>query len=116
MEEENDKLYMPSNISAEVEILKGITKKELKYLAYLMGISAVISSIIGLIFSNFQILILSFIFFTIISYFSVAKTSYETFSFVKNIMLLFKFHKEQNLYKYKYKDFWRDSYEDTKQK
>lgn len=108
MEEENKKLYMPSNIQSEIEFLKGITKKESKYLIYMLVASLIISFIIGVFIKKWQIGILAFLFLAMMSYLLVAKTSYDNFSFLKNIILLLKYYNGQNFFQYKYNDFWRN--------
>lgn len=100
----NNKLYMPSNISSEIEIIKGITKKEIKYLIYLELISLFVSFILSM-FISFQIGVLIFILFSIFSYFLVAKNPYN-YSTIKYIVGMYVYYTKQNNFKYKYKEWW----------
>lgn len=104
---EDNKLYMPSNISTETEIIKGITKKELKHLGYLLIIAGVISFIF-FITINLQVCAITFVILAAFSYLSVIKTSDGNFSMIKLIIGMYKYHTEQRCYKYKYKDFWSE--------
>lgn len=106
-------LYMPSNISTEKEILPNMTSKELKHFGYLIVITVILGIIIG-IFKSFQIAILAMIAMGVFSYFLSVKNPANNYSTVKQIIGIFNYLKKQNIYKYKYKEWLEEYYEENK--
>lgn len=108
-----EKLYMPSNIETETEWIKGISKKELKYLLIISIISIVFGVFLGLIIKMETGVIISVV-GIFASYIFSVKGDGNT-SAIEKLINAGKYFISQNFYKYEYEDDWRElCYEEEK--
>lgn len=110
----NNTLYMPSNLATENQIISGIGKKEAKYFGYLFIASITIGLVIGL-FTTMNIAIIIIIPMVIFSYFLVVKNPNNNYSTMTQLVGIYKYYKKQNLYQYKYTEWW-EKYLDEEEK
>lgn len=108
-------LYMPSNISAEKEIVSGIGTKEMKHFMYLIGISLIIGTVIG-IFINLQLGMIIAVAIIICLYFLVVKNPDINSSTFSQLIGIYVYYKKQNKYKYKYTEWWEMYLDEESQK
>lgn len=117
-EKSEQNLYMPSNLSTESQIVSGIGKKEAKYFAYLFLFDIIVGIVVG-IFTTVNIGILVIVPLTMFSYFLVVKNPSNNYSTMTQLVGMYKYYNKQNLYKYKYTEWWEkylDEEEKPKQK
>ncbi len=113
-EENNHNLYMPSNLSTETQIVSGIGKKEAKYFAYLFLVDIVVGILVG-IFTTVNIGILVIVPLAMFSYFLVVKNPNNNYSTMTQLVGMYKYYNKQNLYKYKYTEWWEKYLDEEKQ-
>ena len=108
-------LYMPSNISAEKEIVSGIGTKEMKHFMYLISVSLIIGTGIG-IFINLQLGMIIAVAIIICLYFLVVKNPDINSSTFSQLIGIYVYYKKQNKYKYKYTEWWEMYLDEESQK
>ncbi|WP_250277589.1 hypothetical protein [[Clostridium] colinum] len=113
-EKNENNLYMPSNLATENQIVSGIGKKEAKYFVYLFLFNVIVGVTVG-VFITANIGILVVVPLTIFSYFLVVKNPNNNHSTMTQLVGIYKYYKKQNLYKYKYTEWW-EKYLDEEEK
>ena len=106
---------MPSNISTEKEIISGIGTREMKHFMYLIGISLIIGTVIG-IFINLQLGMIIAIGMIICSYLLVVKNPNINSSTISQLIGIYVYYKKQNKYKYNYTEWWEMYLDEESQK
>lgn len=113
-EYKTNSLYMPSNISADKEILPRISNKEIKYFAYLLCFGVIVGIIIS-VFKGFQLGGIIAVPIIIFSYFLCARNPIDNCSTISYIIGIYDYFIKQNNYNYKYTEWW-EKYLDDEEK
>lgn len=112
MSQEKKHLYMPSNLATETQVVSGIGKKEAKYFGYLFLVDIVVGLLVG-IFTTINIGILIIMPLAMFSYFLVVKNPNNNYSTMTQLVGMYKYYNKQNLYKYKYTEWWEKYLDET---